>query len=84
MPSTIGESALFSGCVLSYKLPMKRTIVISVEFEVSALEDTSGLTPDDLAARVYDHVQEERDALVMEARIAAIKLLAGEPLDDSG
>jgi hypothetical protein len=59
-------------------MTVKRTIVIAVEVDVDAFEDASGLTPDELARKVCQLVEVERNELAAEARIAALKLLAGE------
>ena len=64
------------------KPPIKRTIVITIEIEVTAWNDLSGLSPDELAARVYDVVLDERNALATEARIAALRLMGEGSLDD--
>jgi hypothetical protein len=51
---------------------------IEVEFEVHHFEDNSNLSNNDLAQVVYDLVEDERNELVTEAKIAALKLLAGD------
>lgn len=59
----------------------KRTIVLTIEFDVSCLEDRSGMTEGELAEAVWNAVERERNALVTEAKIAALNLLNGDPLD---
>lgn len=61
---------------------MKTVFRIEIDFTVDAYQNVSGLTEQQLADAVYEHVRPEREALAMEGRIAAIKLLAGEALDD--
>jgi hypothetical protein len=67
---------------MSETQPIKRTIVISVELEVTSWDDVSGLSPDELASRVYDAVLEERNELAIAARIAALRLMNGDNVSD--
>jgi hypothetical protein len=57
--------------------PTRRTIVIEIELDVTAWDDRSGLSPDELARRVYDAVEEERNELAGAARAEAIRLMDG-------
>jgi len=57
-------------------------VTIQVSFGVSYLENKSGLSDEELGQKISDLAKEERDALVMEAKICAIKLLAGEKIDE--
>ncbi len=62
---------------------MKIDFSITVDFEVDYLENKSGMTTQEVINKVVDYVEEERNELVMEAKIAAIHLLAGEAIDGS-
>lgn len=56
---------------------------ITVDFDVSYLENKSDMTTKEIIDKIVEYVEDERNKLVVEAKIAAIHLLAGEPIDGS-
>lgn len=59
-------------------------MTISVDIAVEAFEDISGMTKREIINAVLEHVLDERNALATEARIAAIRIMAGESLTRPG
>ena len=51
---------------------------INLEFEVHYFENKSKLSNNELAQVVYDLVEDERNELITEAKIVALKLLDGD------
>ena len=68
---------------MDFLTDMKIDFSITVDFEVDCLENKSGMTTQEIINKVVDYVEEERNELVAEAKIAAIHLLAGEAIDGS-
>lgn len=56
---------------------------ITVDFEVDYFENKSDITIQEIIDKVVEYVEEERNELVTQAKIAAIHLLADEPIDGS-
>lgn len=58
-------------------------ISIALDFNVpEPYERKTTLTNQQIADKVFEHVEAERNELVQSAKIAAIKMLNGEDLDD--
>lgn len=54
---------------------------MKIDFDVPYFEDLSGLTEQELFDKVMEYVIEEREALVVNAKAAAIRLLDGDSID---
>jgi hypothetical protein len=54
---------------------------VEIEFSVPYLDRNTSLTDQEIVDRVYEYIQDEREALVVEAKTAIIRLLDGEAID---
>lgn len=59
-----------------------RTITIAIDIDVTCYQDESGLNDEELRKAVYDLVEDERNELAIEARIAALRLMEGDAPDE--
>jgi hypothetical protein len=56
-------------------------MTIQLDFSVPFFERNTSITDQELADTVYRAVEEERNNLVCAAKLAAIRILNGEPID---